>query len=69
MTVESTMHPGLEISQKQAPMNFPQYWLSYYKQDGSISEDRLAGGNDWALAFVKQDRTAHGHYLYARMGK
>ena len=35
-----------------------QYWLSYYKQDGSISEDRLAGGNDWALAFVNRIGTA-----------
>ena len=31
-----------------------QYWLSYYKQDGSISDDRLAGGNDWAMALVNR---------------
>ena len=31
-----------------------EYWLSYYKQDGSIAEDRLAGGNDWALALVNR---------------
>ena len=30
------------------------YWLSFYKQDGSISEDRLAGGNEWALSFVNR---------------
>lgn len=31
-----------------------EYWLSFYKQVGSINEDRLAGGNDWALAFVNR---------------
>ena len=31
-----------------------EYWLSYYKQDGSIDQDRLAGGNEWALSFVNR---------------
>ena len=31
-----------------------EYWISYYKQEGDISEDRLAGGNDWALSFVNR---------------
>ena len=30
-----------------------EYWLSYYKQDGSSADDRLAGGNDRALALVE----------------
>ncbi|MDG0964488.1 MAG: porin [Opitutales bacterium] len=29
-------------------------WLSFYKQDGSLNEDQLAGGNDWALSFVNR---------------
>ena len=31
-----------------------EYWVSYYKQEGSITEDRLAGGNDWALSLVNR---------------
>ena len=31
-----------------------EYWLSYYKQDGAITEDRLAGGNEWALSLVNR---------------
>lgn len=31
-----------------------EYWLSYYKQDGSSGDDHLAGGNDWALSFVNR---------------
>lgn len=31
-----------------------EYWLSYYKQDGTIDQDRLAGGNEWALSFVNR---------------
>jgi len=31
-----------------------EYWLSYYKQDGEINQDRLAGGNDWAVSFVNR---------------
>ena len=31
-----------------------EYWISYYQQDGLISEDRLAGGNDWALSLVNR---------------
>ena len=31
-----------------------EYWISYYKQEGSITEDRLAGGNDWALSLVNR---------------
>jgi phosphate-selective porin OprO/OprP len=31
-----------------------EYWISYYKQDGSAEEDRLAGGNDWALSLVNR---------------
>ena len=31
-----------------------EYWLSFYKQDGSLNEDQLAGGNDWALSFVNR---------------
>ena len=35
-----------------------EYWLSYYKQDDSISEDR--GRNDWALALVGGLAMDHG---------
>lgn len=31
-----------------------EYWISYYRQEGSITEDRLAGGNDWALSLVNR---------------
>jgi hypothetical protein len=31
-----------------------EYWLSYYRQDGGIDQDRLAGGNEWALSFVNR---------------
>ena len=31
-----------------------EYWLSYYKQDGKLEEDQLAGGNEWALSFVNR---------------
>jgi phosphate-selective porin OprO/OprP len=31
-----------------------EYWISYYKQHGSAEEDRLAGGNDWALSLVNR---------------
>ena len=31
-----------------------EYWLSFYKQDGGIDQDRLAGGNEWALSFVNR---------------
>jgi phosphate-selective porin OprO/OprP len=31
-----------------------EYWISYYKQEGIASEDRLAGGNDWSLALVNR---------------
>lgn len=31
-----------------------EYWFSYYKQNASIKDDRLAGGNDWALSFVNR---------------
>ena len=31
-----------------------EYWVSYYKQEGSITEDRLAGGNDWTLSLVNR---------------
>lgn len=31
-----------------------EYWLSYYKQDGNLNQDQLAGGNDWALSFVNR---------------
>ena len=31
-----------------------EYWVSYYKQEGSITEDRLAGGSDWALSLVNR---------------
>lgn len=31
-----------------------EYWLSYYKQDGGIEQDRLAGGNEWAVSFVNR---------------
>jgi hypothetical protein len=31
-----------------------EYWISYYKQDGSASEDHLAGGMDWAISFVNR---------------
>ena len=31
-----------------------EYWISYYQQEGLISEDRLAGGNEWALSLVNR---------------
>ena len=31
-----------------------EYWVSYYQQEGLISEDRLAGGNEWALSLVNR---------------
>ena len=31
-----------------------EYWISYYKQEGIAGEDRLAGGNDWALSLVNR---------------
>jgi hypothetical protein len=31
-----------------------EYWISYYKQEGTAGEDRLAGGNDWALSLVNR---------------
>jgi hypothetical protein len=31
-----------------------EYWLSYYKQEGSLTDERLAGGNDWAFSFVNR---------------
>ena len=31
-----------------------EYWLSYYKQDGTLKEDQLAGGNEWAFSFVNR---------------
>ena len=31
-----------------------EYWISYYKQETAPSEDRLAGGNDWALSLVNR---------------
>ena len=37
-----------------------EYWVSYYKQDASLSEERLAGGNEWALSLV--NRTGKGRW-------
>ena len=31
-----------------------EFWLSYYRQNGSIYEDRLAGGNEWAVSLVNR---------------
>ena len=31
-----------------------EYWISYYRQDSSAEEDRLAGGNEWAVSFVNR---------------
>ena len=38
-----------------------EYWLSYYKQKGSLTDDRLAGGNDWAFSLV--NRVGDGPWL------
>ena len=37
-----------------SPYEILEYWISYYKQDGSSQEDRLAGGNNWALSLVNR---------------
>ena len=31
-----------------------EYWLSYYKQNGSLTDEHLAGGNDWAFSLVNR---------------
>ena len=31
-----------------------EYWISFYKQDGDLADDHLAGGMDWALSLVNR---------------
>ena len=31
-----------------------EYWISYYKQNGKLEQDRLARGNDWSLSLVNR---------------
>ena len=54
-------------------MDLLEYWVSFYKQDGSIGEDRLAGGNDWALALVNRMRSGpwslHGTIAWGNNGE
>ncbi|WP_407679004.1 hypothetical protein [Candidatus Seribacter sulfatis] len=39
---------------EQSSYQLHEYWLSYYKQDGNLNQDQLAGGNDWALSLVNR---------------
>ena len=41
---------------EQTTADMLEFWISYYKQSSSSNEDRLAGGNDWAISFVNRWR-------------
>ena len=39
---------------ENSSMDLLEYWISFYKQDGSRDQDHLAGGMDWALSLVNR---------------
>ena len=48
---------------EQTTADMLEFWISYYKQSSSSNEDRLAGGNDWAISFVNDGKVIY-QFLY-----